>query len=111
MRKGQLLKIILIVITGGVFISLSFFFCQKFLDIRAIHIVYSRDGQYFYQKKQIYNRLISGETGVKLKDGNIALYGLDGIKMPSRWVVDQTTHFKLKDLGLVTSKDGEEFQR
>lgn len=112
MQKGQLLKIILIVIAVGVFIPLSFFFCKEFLDTQAInHVVYSRDGQYFSQKKQIYNCFISGETGVKLKDGNIALYGLDRIKIPSRWAVDQTTNFKLKDLGLVTSKDGEKFQR
>lgn len=84
------------------FLSYSYHPCYYF---------YSPDGLNFTQRGKAFNAF-GANSAIVLKDGNIALYGIDFNPL-IRFVgfTDSQTKYKVTDFGLIVSSDGKKFQR
>lgn len=73
------------------------------------YFYYSPDGINFSQKGKAFS-FFGANSAIVLKDGQIALYGIDfNPVVRFSGITDPTTKHKITDFGLITSKDGKKF--
>ncbi|MCL5795674.1 MAG: Srx family chemoreceptor [Patescibacteria group bacterium] len=95
----------------SVIVVLAFFF-WLFLsyNYHPCYYFYSPDGLNFTQKGKAFNSF-GANSAIVLKDGKIALYGIDfNPVVRFDGITDSITKHKITDFGLITSSDGKKFQ-
>ena len=80
------------------------------LGFRNTYLAFSPDGVSFTSRKKVLTAF-NVSCGIRLKDGTIALYGEDFVRNPDKIIVNPTTGFKITDLAVAVSEDGEQFER
>ena len=115
MKKNRafliLASFVFLVSLGFILLKLGYIsFPNINLGFRNTYLAFSPDGVSFTSRKKVLTAF-NVSCGIRLKDGTIALYGEDFVRNPDKIIVNPTTGFKITDLAVAVSEDGEQFER